>query len=125
MQIKLSTSSGFITQSKDNTFSFANPGYYNFSSLGLALCGYDIAPSTSLQFNAQASFDDQANTFSILVLPLNSTSFYFVNYYLLLTSNDASAYLAIQTTCTPPPIQASPSPPPSTPPSTTASTSTP
>lgn len=52
MQIRLSTTAGFISTGTSNTFSFPNPGYSNITSMGLALCGYDIPVPTSLQFRA-------------------------------------------------------------------------
>ena len=73
-------------QNGPSSFSFANEGYYNLSSIGLALCGYDLPPSKNVQWKSQASYDDSTNSFVVVVMPRNGTMFYYLNYYLLLCS---------------------------------------
>ena len=52
VQVQLSTTTGAITPSTFNTFSYANPGYQNITSIGMALCGYDIPTPKAIQFRA-------------------------------------------------------------------------
>jgi hypothetical protein len=77
----------------------ANPGYSSVSSLGLALCGYDFPVASKVQFRAQGSYDSSNNVFVVIILPMNGTSFYFINYYLLVTTQPAASYFAIQNVC--------------------------
>lgn len=100
MQIQLSTTSGFISTSTSNTFTFANPGYDNITSLGLALCGYDVPTPTALQFRAEASYDTVANSIVVLILPLNTTRLAFINYYVIITTQEVQSFLIVQNTCT-------------------------
>ena len=58
VQVQLSTSSGYISQATAKTFSIANPGLTtNITSMGMALCGYDIPDPSLLQFKAEVSYD--------------------------------------------------------------------
>jgi hypothetical protein len=67
--------------------------------MGLALCGYDLPALSTVQFSAQASYDEQSNSFVLIVLPTNGTMFYFLNYFLLICTEAASSYLSIQNIC--------------------------
>ncbi len=69
------------------------------SSVGLALCGYDIPASQSLQFRAQVSYDDQTDSIVIVIIANSSTTFYFLNYFILMATNSASSYLYIDNPC--------------------------
>lgn len=99
VQIQLTTTAGFISTGTSNTFNFANPGYENVTSLGLALCGYDIPNPNALQFRAEASFDDVKNSIVVLILPLNSTKLAFINYYVIIVTQQVSSFVAVQNTC--------------------------
>ena len=99
VQIKLTTTNGFIPANTGSSFSFNNPGYNNYSSLGIALCGYDLPPQQQMQFKSDLSFNSGSNTFIILLLPSNGTSFYTLTYFLLIANAPAASYLYVQETC--------------------------
>ena len=99
MQIKLVSTSGTIPPDSASTFAVYNPGYHDINSLGLALCGYDLPAQNNLQFRAELSYDSTRDSFIVLVLPTNGTTFYYLNYYLVMANNPASSYLQVQSTC--------------------------
>jgi hypothetical protein len=64
--------------------------------VGIALSGYDMPAQLNVQWTVQMSYDSVANVFMMLVLPYNGTSFYFLNYYLMIVSTSASQYIQVQ-----------------------------
>ena len=82
-----------------NLFEYANPGYTDFNSLGLALCGYDIPSQINFRFKIDVSYSQVTNSFVFMVTPSNSTTLFSLNYFLLIANNMAKDYLHIQSYC--------------------------
>jgi hypothetical protein len=72
----------------------------SFSSLSLALAGYDFPSTAVLQWRAQISYDDSANAFQVLLTASNTTSYNFLNYFIMAISQDGSDLFAITNACT-------------------------
>lgn len=95
-QVRLSSYSDFEVQ----TYSLPNILMPAFSSLSLALAGYDFPSTAVLQWRAQISYDDSAHTFQVLMTASNATSYNFMNYFIMAISQEGSAYFAITNVCT-------------------------
>ena len=71
----------------------------NFTTIALAMSGYDFPSIGSMQFRAQISYDDGNNAFEILVSTFGGSAYNFINYFIIAISQNGGNYFAVTSAC--------------------------
>ena len=81
-QVRLS----LIPNISPQLFSFPNQLPNQLSNIGLSLSGYDTPKMSIFSFRVQISYDDSQKSFEMMLTLYNSTSIYFLNYFIIATT---------------------------------------